>query len=68
MKSLVLNVDDNVYEKFVNFLKIFPQTKFKIIEEIPCSHELERELKKRKKEITDGKVLTHDELWENAGI
>ncbi len=68
MKSLVLNVDDNVYEKFINFLKIFPQNKFKIVDEIPCSKELERELKKRKNEIASGKVLTHSEIWENVGI
>jgi len=68
MKSLVLSVDDNVYEKFINFLKIFPQSKFKIVDEIPCSRELEKELKKRKKEIASGDVLTHSEIWENAGI
>ncbi|MCU0289237.1 MAG: hypothetical protein MUF15_22930 [Acidobacteria bacterium] len=68
MKSLVLDIDDNVYEKFINFLKIFPKNKFKIIEEIPCSKELERELKKRKKEIASGHVLTHKKIWENAGI
>ncbi len=68
MKSLVLNIDDNVYEQFLNFIKIFPKNKFKIVDEIPCSKELERELKKRKKEITSGEVLTHSEIWENAGI
>ncbi len=68
MKSLVLNIDDNVYEKFLNFIKIFPKNKFKIVDEIPCSKELERELKKRKKEIASGEVLTHSEIWENAGI
>lgn len=68
MRSLVLNVDDNVYENFINFLKILPQNKIKIVEDIPCSKELETELKERKKEIANGKVLTHDELWENAGI
>ncbi len=68
MKSLVLSVDDNVYEKFVNFLKIFPQSKFKIVDEIPCSKELEKELKKRKKEIASDNVLTHSEIWKNAGI
>jgi len=68
MKSLVLNVDDMVYEQFVNFLRIFPKNKFKIIEEIPCSKKLERELKRRKKEIADGETLTHAELWEDAGI
>ena len=68
MKSLVLNIDDNVYEKFLNFIKTFPKDKFKIVDEIPCSKELERELKKRKKEIASGEVLTHSEIWENAGI
>lgn len=68
MKSLLLTVDDNVYEKFVNFLKTLPPNKFKIVEEIPCTKKLERELKKRKKEITDGKVLTHNEFWEDTGI
>jgi hypothetical protein len=68
MKSLVLNIDDNVYERFLNFIKIFPKSKFKIVDEIPCSKELERELKKRKKEIASGEVLTHSEIWENAGI
>ena len=68
MKSLVLNVDDRVYEIFVNFLKIFPQNKLRIVEEIPCSKELARELKKRKKEVANGQVLTHSELWEDAGI
>jgi len=66
MKSLVLNIDDNVYDKFIDFLKIFPQNKFKIVDEIPCSKELERELKKRKKEIAKGEALTHDEIWKNA--
>jgi hypothetical protein len=68
MRSLVLNVDDNVYENFINFLKILPQNKIKIVEDIPNTEELERELKERKKEIANGKVLTLDELWGNAGI
>ncbi len=68
MKSLVLNIDDKVYEKFLNFIKTFPKNKFKIVDEIPCSKELERELKKRKKEIASGEVLTHSEIWESAGI
>lgn len=55
-----------MYERFVNFLKILPKNKFKIIEEIPCSKDLERELKKRRKEIADGKVFTHTEFYKNA--
>lgn len=68
MRSLVLNVDDTVYEKLVNFLKILPENKLKIIEEIKCSKKLEQELIERKKEITNGDTLTHDELWGSASL
>jgi len=68
MKSLVLNVNDNVYEKVIDFLKLLPQNKIRIVEEIPCSKELAAEIKKRKREIAAGKVLTHDELWDHAGV
>ncbi len=62
MKSLVLDIDDNVYEKFINFLQILPKNRIKIVEEIPCSSKLEKELRKRKKEVLSGDVPTHIEL------
>lgn len=67
MRSLVLDVDDNVYDKLVNFLKILPKNKIRIVEDIPCSKTLEEELIHRKEEISAGEVLAHDEFWESAG-
>ena len=68
MRSLVLSVDDTVYDKLVNFLKILPESKIRIIEEIKSSNQLEEELFERRKEITEGETLTHDELWGSAGL
>jgi len=68
MRSLVLNVDDTVYDKLVNFLKILPENKIRIIEEIKCSKQLEKELVERRKEIAEGDTLSHDELWGSAGL
>jgi hypothetical protein len=68
MRSLVLNVDDTVYERLVNFLKILPENKIRIIEEIKSNKQLEEELIVRRKEIAEGETLTHDELWGSAGL
>ncbi|MGD2092020.1 MAG: hypothetical protein PVH61_37970 [Candidatus Aminicenantes bacterium] len=68
MRSLVLNVDDTVYDKLVNFLKILPENKVRIMEEIKCSKQLKEELLERRKEIAQGDTLTHDELWGSTGL
>lgn len=68
MRSLVLNVDDTVYEKLVNFLKIMPKNKIRIVEEIKCSKQLEEELLERRKEIAEGDTLSHEELWGSTGL
>jgi hypothetical protein len=68
MRALVLNVDDKVYDKLVNFLKILPGDKIKIVEEVLCSKKLERELTERKKEVTTGETIAHEEFWGSVGI
>lgn len=68
MRSLVLDVDDAVYDTLVNFLKIFPKNKIRVVEEIKSSKQLEEELMERRKEITEGDALTDDEFWGSAGL
>lgn len=68
MRSLVLNVDDTVYDKVVDFLKILPENKIRIMEEIKCSQQLKEELIERRKEIAQGDTLSHDEFWGSAGL
>ncbi len=68
MRSLVLDVDDTIYEKLVNFLGILPKNKIKVVEDIHCSKRLEKELIERKREISRGETLGHDEFWESAGV
>ena len=67
MKSMVLNVDDSVYDKLVDFLEILPQDKIKIVEDITCSKQLVEQLADRRWEVVDGNTLTHTEFWEEAG-
>ena len=68
MRSLLLNVDDTVYDKLVSFLKILPENKVRILEEIESVKQLEEELIERRKEIAEGETLSHDELWGSTGL
>ena len=68
MRSLVLNIDDTVYDKLVSFLKILPENKVRIIEEIESVKQLEEELIERRKEIAEGDTFSHDEIWGSAGL
>jgi len=68
MKSLYLNVEDNVYRKVIDFLKSMPKNKIKIVEEISCSEQLTEELLMRKEEVNRGEVLSHEEFWDGTGV
>jgi len=68
VRSLLLNVDDTVYDKLVSFLKILPENKVRILEEIESVKQLEEELIERRKEIAEGETLSHDELWGSTGL
>jgi hypothetical protein len=68
MKSLYLNVEDNIYRKVIDFLNLLPKSKIKIVEEISGSEELKEELQARRDEIRRGDVLSHDEFWEGTGV
>ena len=67
MKSIYLNVEDNMYQKVIRFLQSLPNNKIKIIEEISCSAELKEELLRRKEEVEKGEVLSHEKFWEGSG-
>jgi hypothetical protein len=67
MRSLYLSVDESVYGKLVDFLKLLPANQIKI-EEIICSKELEKELRERKKEVRKGEIIPHNTFWAKTGV
>ncbi|OPY72593.1 MAG: hypothetical protein A4E64_02851 [Syntrophorhabdus sp. PtaU1.Bin058] len=67
MRSLYLSVDEHVYGKLVDFLKLLPAKQIKI-EEIACSKELKKEIAERKKEIRRGEFITHKKFWDKIGV
>jgi hypothetical protein len=67
MRSLFLSVDDHMFDRLVNFLKLFPASKLKV-EEVICSQELRKEIKSRKEEVKKGEAISHDEFWSRAGL
>ena len=38
MKTLKINLDESIYDKFISFVKSFPEEKINIYEEIDDSH------------------------------
>lgn len=60
MKSIYLNVEDNMYQEVIRFLQSLPDNKIGIIEEISCSGELKEELLQRKEEVEKREALSHE--------
>ncbi|HBE45573.1 MAG TPA: hypothetical protein DDW17_09090 [Deltaproteobacteria bacterium] len=67
MKSLYLTVNESVYGKLVDFLRLLPANQIKI-EEIACSEELKKELKERKKEVKRGEIIPHNKFWAKTSV
>ncbi len=67
MKELRLSVEDSVYDKFIDFVRILPQDQVRVIEgEVPGSR-MKRRFFSDDAGLKHSDLLYFSEFWESVG-